>query len=170
LHPARLRRVPSLHHCSRGRRTRAVPGPLRLSPHPCGSLPSTTIPLGLLMGRLASSVRLVFLEAQQTVGAGLPAMLLLWPFRSAFQKPPRRRGLRIPSGGRVEVLWRGGLAWMPKPREVERSETRMPGTLSLWLLSARVKRYAAKRSNSRRLARRVSAANQVTRRKGETST
>jgi len=34
-----LRSVSSLHHCSRGRRTRAVPGPLRLSPHPCGSLP-----------------------------------------------------------------------------------------------------------------------------------
>ena len=52
-------------------------------------------------------------------------------------------------------------------REVERSETRMAGALSLWLLSARVKRYGAKRSNSRRLARRVSAASQVTRRKGE---
>ena len=61
-----LRSVSSLHHCSRGRRTRAVPGPLRLSarascfalppasmqssPHPCGSLPCTTIPLGLLNG------------------------------------------------------------------------------------------------------------------------
>src|SRR3989344_1961425 len=54
-------------------------------------------------------------------------------------------------------------------REVERSETRMSGALSLWLLSARVKRHGAKRSNSRRLARRVSAANQVTRRKAETS-
>ncbi len=53
-----LRSVSSFHHCSRGRRTRAVHGPLRLSPHPCGSLPSTTIPLGLLMGRLASSARL----------------------------------------------------------------------------------------------------------------
>ena len=52
-------------------------------------------------------------------------------------------------------------------REVERSETRMPGALSLWLLSARVKRYGAKRSNSRRLARRASEASQVTRRKGE---
>ena len=53
-------------------------------------------------------------------------------------------------------------------RGVERSETRMPGALSLWLLSARVKRYGAKRSNSRRLARRASEASQVTRRKGET--
>src|SRR3990167_8993377 len=47
---SRCARLPSLHHCSRGRRTRAVPGPLRLSPHPCGSLPSTTIPFGLLNG------------------------------------------------------------------------------------------------------------------------
>ena len=54
-------------------------------------------------------------------------------------------------------------------RGVERSETRMPGALSLWFLSARVKRYGAQRSNSRRLVRRVSAANQVTRRKAETS-
>ena len=52
-------------------------------------------------------------------------------------------------------------------RGVERSETRRSGALSLWLFSARVKRYGAQRSNSRRLARRVSAANQVTRRKGE---
>src|SRR3990167_5104484 len=53
---SRCARLPSFHHCSRGRRTRGVPGPLRLSPHPCGSLPSATIPLGLLMGRFASSV------------------------------------------------------------------------------------------------------------------
>ncbi|PYC25883.1 hypothetical protein DMO17_09445 [Aquipseudomonas alcaligenes] len=42
--------VPSLHRRSRGRLTRAVPGPLSLSPHPCGSLPSATIPFGLLKG------------------------------------------------------------------------------------------------------------------------
>lgn len=54
-------------------------------------------------------------------------------------------------------------------RGVERSETRMPGALSLWLLSARVKRNGAQRSNIHRLARRASEASQVTRRKGETS-
>ncbi|RAR40279.1 hypothetical protein DP092_02510 [Pseudomonas sp. MDMC224] len=34
----------------RGRLTRAIPGPLSLSPHPCGSLPYATPPLGLLKG------------------------------------------------------------------------------------------------------------------------
>ena len=92
LRPARLRRVPSFHHCFRGTPRRAIPGPSRFSRHPCRSTPSAMIPLGLLMGRLASSVRSVFLEAQQTVGAGLPAMLLVRLLRSAFQKSPRRRG------------------------------------------------------------------------------
>lgn len=65
-------------------------------------------------------------------------------------------------------------AWMPlvsRPPERHRREgslaagqTRMSGALSLWLLSARAKRYGAKRSNSRRLARRASEASQVTRR------
>lgn len=82
----------------------------------------------------------------------------------------------------MEVLWRGAFGMDAKrgamgeardgpplrPSEQCRSETRMPGALSLWLLSARVKRHGANRSNSRRLARRVSVANQVTRRKGET--
>jgi len=28
-------------------------------------------------------------------------------FRSGLHKSPKQRGLRIPSGGRVEVVWRG---------------------------------------------------------------
>jgi hypothetical protein len=51
-----LRSVSSFHHCSRGTPRRAIPGPSRLSRHPCRSTPYATIPLGLLMGRLASSV------------------------------------------------------------------------------------------------------------------
>jgi len=46
--------VPSLHHCSEGTPRRAIPGPSRLSRHPCRSTLSTTIPFGLLKGRLAS--------------------------------------------------------------------------------------------------------------------
>ena len=84
---------------------------------------------------------------------------MLW--RGAFGMDDKR-GM---SGHGWPVLPTLGTA--PVAREVWRSQTRMPGVLSLWLLSARVKRYGAKRSNSRRLARRVSAANQVTRRKGE---
>ena len=45
--PARL---PSLRRCSGGRLTRAILGPLSLSPHPCGSSPYATPPLGLLTG------------------------------------------------------------------------------------------------------------------------
>ena len=56
IRPGALRRVPSLHRRSRGRLTRAIHGPLSLSPHPCGSLPSTTITLGLLTGNRVSSV------------------------------------------------------------------------------------------------------------------
>ena len=42
--------VPSLHHYSRGTPRRAIPGPSRLSRHPCRSTPYTTIPLSLLTG------------------------------------------------------------------------------------------------------------------------
>ena len=114
----------------------------------------------------------------------MAAMLLLFCFcRPQIAQTTRSLNpVRRPSVGAVERgVWHGCQTrndgpWMahrddPRSsagaRAVERSETRMPGALSLWLLSARVKRYGAKRSNSRRLARRVSAATQVTRRKGE---
>jgi len=118
---SRCARLPSFHHCSRGRRTRAIPGPLRLSPHPCGSLPSTTIPLGLLNG--AFGVVCEIAGEQQKNGGFYPLYRLRtrrsgpWPrcfglcsafaFRSAVHKSPKQRGPRIPSGGRVEVVWRG---------------------------------------------------------------
>jgi hypothetical protein len=44
----------SLHRHSRGTPRRAIPGPSRLSRHPCRSTPSPTIPLALLKGRLVS--------------------------------------------------------------------------------------------------------------------
>ena len=108
------------------------------------------------------------------------AFLLCLP--QHVQTPRSPNPVRRPSGGAVERgVWHGcqtrsdgpGMALRDDPRNsagargVERSETRMPGALSLWLLSARVKRNGAKRSNSRRLARRASEASQVTRRKGE---
>ncbi len=43
-------RFPSLWRCSGGRLTRAIFGPLSLSPHPCGSSLYATPPLGLLKG------------------------------------------------------------------------------------------------------------------------
>ncbi|MCW8155655.1 hypothetical protein D7243_05590 [Stutzerimonas stutzeri] len=48
--PVRCARLPSFHRRSGGRRTRAIHGPLRLSRHPCRSLPYATIALGLLKG------------------------------------------------------------------------------------------------------------------------
>ena len=56
IRPCASLRVRSLHHCSEGRRTRAVHGPLRLSPHPCGSPLYTTIALTLLKGRVVACV------------------------------------------------------------------------------------------------------------------
>src|SRR5690606_23145871 len=50
MRPCAARRVRSLHRRSEGRRTRAILGPLRLSPHPCGSPLYATIPLTLLKG------------------------------------------------------------------------------------------------------------------------
>ncbi|HAO73806.1 MAG TPA: hypothetical protein DCW62_02100 [Pseudomonas sp.] len=49
---SRCARLPSFHRCSGGRRTRAIHGPLRLSRHPCRSLPYATIALGLLKGAI----------------------------------------------------------------------------------------------------------------------
>ena len=56
-------RLPSFRCRSGGRRTRGVHAPLRLSPHPCGSSPCATPPLGLLTGTRAPSCLVVFLCA-----------------------------------------------------------------------------------------------------------
>ena len=56
-------RLPSLRCHSGGRRTRGVHAPLRLSPHPCGSSPCATPPLGLLTGTRAPRCLVVFLGA-----------------------------------------------------------------------------------------------------------
>ena len=75
-------------------RRRAIPGPSRLSRHPCRSTPSTVIPLGLLKGAWASSVKSRFKSKNQT----LPTLI----FRRF-----RKLAVRSPSGGRAEVLRRG---------------------------------------------------------------
>ena len=45
-------RYVALHRHSRGTPRRAIPGPSRLSRHPCRSTPSATIPFTLLKGRM----------------------------------------------------------------------------------------------------------------------
>lgn len=150
-----LRYVSLFHHCPRGTPRRAIPGPSRLSRHPCRSTPYTTIPLGLLTGRLASSARLAYQNPKEPKHCCKAAMLGLCFFLFVFFctdssgdsvfEPVRR-----PSGGAVERgVWHGcqtrsdgpGMAHRDDPRSsagprgVERSETRMSGALSLWLLS-----------------------------------
>ena len=118
---SRCARLPAFHYCFRGTPRRAIPGPLRLSPHPCGSLPSTTIPLSLLNGAFGVVCEIAGVK-QKNGGVYPPCRLRTrrcgpWPrcfglcsafaFRSAAHKSSKQRGLRIPSGGRAQVLWRG---------------------------------------------------------------
>ena len=56
-------KLPSFRCRSGGRLTRAIHGPLSLSPHPCGSSPCATPPLGLLTGTRAPRCLVVFLGA-----------------------------------------------------------------------------------------------------------
>ncbi len=146
---SRFAQLPSLHHCSEGTPRRAIPGPSRLSRHPCRSTLSTTIPFGLLKGRLAAPDR--SLQGCQNpsrrsdVSRGISAVDSINLAGDAIPDPVRR-----PSGGAVERgVWHGcqtrndgpGMAHRDDPRssagarEVSRSETQMPGALSLWLLS-----------------------------------
>ncbi len=125
-------RVRSLHRHSRGRRTRAVPGPLRLTPHPCGAPPCTPIPLTLLMGVLDRVL-----------------------FKFCVSTPEFQTQTSAPSEGRMESSWRGlsgkdaarvamGQGWpfaaCPRcddgVRAVERSETRMQGLAFLVTFAA----------------------------------
>jgi hypothetical protein len=165
---SRSARLPSFHHRSRGPPRRAIPGPSRLSRHPCRSTPSTTIPLGLLMGRFASSARLWASDKKPThptnvrrpcrSGLARDALASAFPFCFCLslchpklaQTTRSPNPVRRPSIGAVERgVWHGCQTrhvgpWMARladprnstvAREVERSETRMPGALSLWLLS-----------------------------------
>ncbi len=146
IRPSASLRVRSLHRRSRDTPRRAIPGPSRLSRHPCRSTPSTTIPLTLLKGRLV-----------------LPDSSTSWHAKRGGdqcaqrrEKPPGNSEPESPSGGRVEVLRRGtsrrdaargvkGHGWPlyagPRSgtgrREVWRRsrQTRMSGWPSLWLLS-----------------------------------
>ena len=90
LHTARLRRVPSLHRRSRGTPRRAIPGPSRLSRHPCRSTPYTTIPLGLLTGRLMSPARSVtqYQAKQNTI---VPTLCVATPL-GTLRVPPLAGG------------------------------------------------------------------------------
>ena len=139
----RCAKLPSLRCCSGGRLTRAVPGPLSLSPHPCGSLPYATPQLGLLKG---TGSRACVIFAKLKLAASVPC---LCSSTSMVQTTPK-----YPSGGRVESPRKGlsdmdvaraamGQGWPfaacpwsgDGTREPRRSRGRMVGCPSLWLLS-----------------------------------
>ena len=98
IRPYATRRVRSLHRRSRGRLTRAIHGPLSLSPHPCGSPPCATIPLSLLKGNLVLPVR----PRMETHKANSTAKQSEVSLRSI-----RRPGLEFSSGSRTQALRRG---------------------------------------------------------------
>jgi len=98
IRPCATRRVRSLHRRSRGRLTRAIHGPLSLSPHPCGSPPCATIPLSLLKGNLVLPVR----PRMETHKAKSTAKQSVVSLRSI-----RRPGLESASGGRTQPLHSG---------------------------------------------------------------
>jgi len=98
IRPCATRRVRSLHRRSRGRLTRAIHGPLSLSPHPCDSPPCATIPLSLLKGNLVLPVR----PRMETHKAKSTAKQSVVSLRSI-----RRPGLESASGGRTQPLHSG---------------------------------------------------------------
>ncbi len=97
---SRFARLPSFHPRSGGRRTRAIHGPLRLSRHPCRSLPSTRIPFGLLKGRSAVSDSL-FASKQ----ANRACLAVYGPSDDSDSIPLQEAERRCCAGGRE--------AWMP---------------------------------------------------------
>ncbi|CAM5252802.1 hypothetical protein SSTU70S_04311 [Stutzerimonas stutzeri] len=142
IRPCAARRVRSLHRRSRGRLTRAILGPLSLSPHPCGSTPYAANPLTRLKGNLVSPVGSCMEKQSEASNCSY-----------------RQLGPESPSGGRTQALRRGtrgmdaergtkdGAAQAGRPfvtclrsdagvREVwsRSGQARMQGAPSLWLL------------------------------------
>jgi len=138
--------VTPLRRRSGGRLTWAIPGPLSgaaigISPHPCGSSPYATPPLGLLKG--------IGSRACEISGRSKSVAFGFCSSTAMVQTPPKS-----PSVGRVESPWKGlsgmdaaratmGQGWPfvachwsgDGAREPRRSRGRMVGCPSLWLLS-----------------------------------
>jgi hypothetical protein len=133
IRPCASRRVRSLHRRSRSPLRRALHGPAQLSRHPCRSTPSTPTPLTLLTGSFSPCNSKVI--------------------RKRFGSRPIP--VRRPSAGAVQRgIWHGcqmrsAGPWMALrddplnsavARAVERSETRMPGGVSLPTFFAQAKK------------------------------
>lgn len=142
-------RVRSLHRRTEGRLTRAVPGPLSLSPHPCGSPLYATIPLTLLKGRLALPESFADLPMTSSRSVETTHARSAKKNHSATRSPSPRQEAewRCCAGGReagrrarsegAGTSLRDGPRSGTGRREVWRRsrQTRMSGCPSLWLLS-----------------------------------
>ena len=143
-----LRCVSSLRCCSGGRLTWAIPGPLSLSPYPCGSSPYATPPLGLLKG--------IGSRACEISGRSKSVAFGFCSSTAMVQTPPKS-----PSVGRVESPWMGlsdmdvaraamGHGWPfaacpwsgDGTREPRRSRGRMQGCVSLLTFFAQAKKVS----------------------------
>ncbi len=93
IRPCATRRVRSLPRRSSGRLTRAIHGPLSLSPHPCGSSPYATIPLTLLNGNRVLPVR-PWMEKRMPVQRNVG-------WKTAQHFPPQATSKPLPRHGRL---------------------------------------------------------------------
>ena len=109
-----------------------------LSPHPCGSTPYATIPLTLLMGRLESPDSLCIEQKAIILDLhDLPGDSDSVPVRrptGGVAQGDARHGRRARNEG-IGTSLRDGPRSGTGRREPRRSRGRMPGALSLWLLS-----------------------------------
>jgi hypothetical protein len=97
---SRCARLPSLRCRSGGRLTRAIPGPLSLSPHPCGSLPYATTPtLGLLTGSLRACRSRVSGRSVLSVCLAVGWASAHQPDYAGFTRPTHSMDLRCRHGG-----------------------------------------------------------------------
>ena len=139
IRPCASRRVRLLHRCFRGRLTRAIPGPLSLSPHPCGSLPYATIPRTLLKGAFGIACWFVQIKQSQASSNDLSGNSDPVPVRrpsGGAAQGDARQGRRARNDG-------AGTPHRDGPRSgtgrrgvwLRSGQTWMSGALFLWLLS-----------------------------------
>jgi hypothetical protein len=135
IRPCASLRVRSLHRRSRGTPRRAIPGPSRLSRHPCRSTPSTTIPLTLLKGALAF-VRQCSRNKQKLTprSFGDSDSVSVWRPGEANQTTRRARRNCCRAGESVAKM-QGGVVWktaQPFPRVLLPGIFAMPASRFVW--------------------------------------
>ena len=130
--------VRSLHLRFRGTSRRDILVPSRLSRHPCRSTPSTPIPLTLLTGPLVRARRQLLRSSVEQHGFGSRTVPVRRPSAGAVQRGIWH-GCQMRSAGPWMAL-RDDPLNSAVARAVERSETRMPGGVSLLTFFAQAKK------------------------------